>query len=238
MINGKKVLAIIPARGGSKGLPRKNIRDLCGKPLIAWSIEQALACAEIDKTVVSTDDEEIAQIAKNFGAEVPFMRPEPLASDTASSADVILHALDFYADKGQHYDVIVLVEPTSPLREVDDLSGAINQLIKSPGLRSVVGVSAVESNHPSFLFRVQEGELRPYLGKQPTGLRRQDIEELFFLEGSVYVSDVEVFREKRSFYHEKTGPWIVPRYKSLEIDEIVDLITAEALMSARQEGRI
>lgn len=238
MIDGKKVLAIIPARGGSKGLPGKNSRLLSGKPLIAWSIEHALNCPEIDMTIVSTDDTEIATISKSFGAEVPFLRPDYLSGDTASSIDVIFHAIDFLKEKGQDFDIIVLLEPTSPLREVDDVSGALKKLVQTPALGSVVGVSQTENVHPAFLYREEEGMLKPYLAKQPNNLRRQELEELYFLEGSVYVSFINVLREKKGFYHDKTGAWIVPRYKSFEVDELVDLICVEALMKARQQGQI
>lgn len=238
MINGKTVLAIIPARSGSKGLPGKNIRTLCGKPLIAWSVEQARACPEIDTVIVSTDDQKIARVATAFGAEVPFLRPNELSSDTASSIDVILHAIDFMAKGGSNFDLIVLLEPTSPLREVADISGAIKQLLGTPNCQSVVSVSQAEGVHPAFLYRLNEGLLKPYLGIQPTNLRRQDIEKLYFLEGSVYVSYIDALKARRSFYHENTAPWVVPKYKSFEVDELTDLIIIEALMSARQEGRI
>ncbi len=238
MINGKKILAIIPARGGSKGLPGKNIRMLCGKPLIAWSIEQARDCTGIDTVIVSTDDPEIARVAASFGAEVPFLRPDELASDTSSSIDVILHAIDFMAKTGSSFDLVVLLEPTSPLRDVSDISGAIKHLLGTPDCQSVVGVSQVESVHPAFLYQLHKGLLKPYLGVQPTNLRRQDIEELYFLEGSIYVSYINALKAKRSFYHDSTAPWIVPRYKSFEVDELIDLIIIEALMVAKQEGRI
>ena len=238
MIAGRSVLALIPARGGSKGLPRKNVLDLCGKPLIAWSIEQAMACPEVDNVVVSTDDKEIAGLSKAFGAEVPFMRPPELAGDTASSMSVILHAVDHLETAGASFDILVLLEPTSPLREVTDISGALARLVSDSRFESVVGVSQVESVHPAFLYRLQDGMLSPYLGEQKPAVRRQDIERLYFLEGSVYVSYVDSLRSRLSFYHEATAPWIVPRYKSIEIDEISDLIAVEALMSARSEGRI
>lgn len=238
MIEGKPVIAVIPARSGSKGLPGKNVRTLCGKPLIAWTIEQALACPEVDKVIVSTDDPEIARVAVSYGAEVPFLRPDELATDIASSVDVVVHAIDFMAKNGSNYDLVVLLEPTSPLREVSDISGAIKQLLSTPNCQSVVGVSQVESVHPAFLCQVNEGLLKSYLGVQPTNLRRQDIEELYFLEGSVYVSYIEALKANRSFYHESTAPWVVERYKSFEVDELVDLIVIEALMGAKQEGKI
>jgi N-acylneuraminate cytidylyltransferase/CMP-N,N'-diacetyllegionaminic acid synthase len=237
MINGKRVVAIIPARSGSKGLPGKNIRELCGKPLIAWSIEQGRACEYIDLVLVSTDSEEIANIAEQYGASVPFRRPAALAADTASTPDVLLHAIDYLASIGESFDYLVLLEPTSPLRTVADITGALEELSKSRYAESIVGVAKAEASHPSFLFRLHDGLLNPMSGAQPTGLRRQDLkEDFYYLEGSVYVSSVESFRAHKTFYHEATAAWVVDRYKALEIDELSDFLTAEALMKAELEG--
>jgi CMP-N,N'-diacetyllegionaminic acid synthase len=237
MINNQRVLAIIPARGGSKGLPGKNIRDLCGKPLIAWSIEQGLACKYVDTVLVSTDSIEIAAIAAKYGASVPFIRPTVLASDTSPSIDVLLHAVDHLSDRDDSYDYIVLLEPTSPLRDVSDISGALEQLVGSGCSESIVGVAKVENSHPSFLFVVQDGLLRPMSGSHPTGLRRQDLpEDFYYLEGSIYVSGVASLRKNRSFYHAATAPWIVDKYKALEIDELSDFIMVEAVLKAKLEG--
>jgi CMP-N,N'-diacetyllegionaminic acid synthase len=238
MIAGKSVLALIPARGGSKGLPGKNLRPMLGRPLIGWTIEEAGACAEIDATVVTTDDPAIAEVASHLGAEVPFMRPPELATDTASSIEVVLHALDALAGMGRSFDILVLLEPTSPLREPLDISGALGRLVGKPAVDSVVGVARVEGVHPAYLYRIEDGLLRPYGGVQPTGLRRQELESLYFLEGSVYASFVAALRARRSFYHERTAPWVVARYKSLEIDELSDFIAVEALLAARREGRL
>lgn len=130
MIKGKRVLGLVPARGGSKGLPGKNLRLMCGKPLIGWTIEQGMASKYIDRLVVSSDSTEIAKIALKHGAEVPYLRPPELASDTASSASVILHALDYLACQEDFYDLIVLLEPTSPLRDVSDIDGAIELCVQ------------------------------------------------------------------------------------------------------------
>lgn len=233
MINGKSVLAVIPARGGSKGLPRKNILPLSGKPLIAWSIEAANKSKFIDRCIVSTDDTEIAKVAEAHGCEVPFMRPEHLARDTSASMDVIFHALNFLSNQSIAYDYIIELEPTSPLRDSDDIDIALEKLDNNrEKADSIVGVSRVESAHPAFDVKINnDGLIEPYIGKAFSVLRRQDIEDLYFFEGSVYISDVEVLMKKGSFYHERTMPYIVPRWKSLEIDEMVDLITAEAIMN-------
>ena len=237
MIGGKSVLAIIPARGGSKGLPGKNIRPLCGKPLISWSILQGLASQYVDEVFVTTDSQEIIDIAKQFGAIAPFIRPESLADDDANSIDVLLHVIDYLTKEGHFYDYLVMLEPTSPLRDVSDIDGAIELLINNELAESVVGVTKTEGSHPSFLFTIQNELVRPMLGLQPNGLRRQDLQDdYYYLEGSVYISSVTALIERRGFYHADTLPWIVDRYKAIEIDELCDFIAAEALMKAKIQG--
>lgn len=237
MIGGKSVLAIIPARGGSKGLPGKNIRPMCGKPLIGWSIFQGLESQYIDEVLVTTDSQEILDIAKQFGANAPFIRPKPLADDDATSIDVLLHAVDYLTKAGRVYDYLVLLEPTSPLRDVSDIDGAIELLINNELAESVVGVTKVEGAHPSFLFTIQNELLRPMLGMEPNGLRRQDLkDDYYYLEGSIYVSSVTALIERRGFYHADAFPWVVDRYKAIEIDELCDFIAAEALMQAKIQG--
>jgi len=237
MINDKHVLALIPARAGSKGLPGKNIRRLCGKPLIAWTIEQGLGSSFVDKVVVSTDSEEIASVARHYGASVPFLRPQDLASDLASSLEVIFHAIDFLELRGEIYEYIVLLEPTSPLREVSDIDGAIELCAHSSQVESVVGVAKVDNTHPSFLFSLQDGRLHPMQGKHPTGIRRQDlVRDYYYLEGSVYVSNLKGLRREQTFYHDRTAPWIVDKYKAVEIDSVADFMVADALMDAQIKG--
>ncbi|MEE2746384.1 MAG: acylneuraminate cytidylyltransferase family protein [Pseudomonadota bacterium] len=232
--NSLKVLAIVPARGGSKGLPKKNLRPLCGRPLINWSIDTALACEEIDVVVVSTDDTQIAAVAAAAGAEVPFLRPPDLANDTASSIDVVLHALDFLERNKRFFDVVLLLEPTSPLREVGDIQTAL-QRIADMEASAVVSVCRAESAHPAFMFRIIEHDrLDPFLSLTPTGVRRQEIDPLFYLEGTLYASTVASLREQRSFYHEGTMAYEVAKWKALEIDDIWDFEMIEAI--ARYKG--
>lgn len=235
MKNNWKVLCIVTARGGSKGLPGKNIRPLLGKPLIAWSIDAGLRAPSADALVVSTDEEGIAQAARAAGARVPFMRPAELAGDTASSIDVVLHAIDWLAAAGEHYDVVVLLEPTSPLRESADIEAAL-ELMAGQHAGAVVSVCRAESVHPAFMYRRDaDGRLQPFLERQPTGLRRQEIEPLYFLEGTVYASRIDLLRARRSFYHEETVGYEVPRWKSLEIDELDDFLMVEALLKHKEE---
>jgi N-acylneuraminate cytidylyltransferase/CMP-N,N'-diacetyllegionaminic acid synthase len=233
MITQQRVLAIVPARAGSKGLPHKNIRSLMGKPLLAWSIETALACPYIDNVILSTDSQAYADIGIAYGAKVPFLRPAELATDTASSVDVVLHALDSLAALDDTYDIVVLLEPTSPLREPEDINQAL-ELIGAKKAQAAVGICLAETIHPAFMFRCGKDQLlTPMLGLQPDGLRRQDIEPLYFLEGSIYASDVHSLRETRSFYHGRTAGVVVPYERSPEVDSEVDFMFVEALLKAR-----
>lgn len=232
MYKNKRILALIPARAGSKGLPGKNIRLLLDRPLIAWTIKHALGCKYIDRVIVSTDNLKIAKTAKNFGAEVPFLRPKRLAADKTKAADVILHALAYFKKQDTYFDYLVYLEPTSPLREIEDVTTAIEMLANNKaGAVSIVGVSKVEATHPVFDVIINEkGLIRPYVGNFLKTGRRQDLSELYFLEGSLYISEVKEFIKNRSFYHDKTLPYIVPRWKSLEVDTYGDLICAAATL--------
>jgi CMP-N,N'-diacetyllegionaminic acid synthase len=237
MRNGQKVLCLVTARGGSKGLPGKNVRPLLDKPLIVWSIEAGLQVPSVDALIVSTDDAAIAQAARAAGARVPFMRPAELAGDTASSVDVVLHAIDWLERAGEHYDVVVLLEPTSPLRESSDIEAALDLLLTS-GAGAVVSVCRAESVHPAFIYRRDAaGRLQPFLERQPTGLRRQEIEPLYFLEGTIYISRIDVLCERRSFYHDDTVAYEVPKWKSLEIDDLDDFLMVEALLKHKKEHK-
>jgi N-acylneuraminate cytidylyltransferase/CMP-N,N'-diacetyllegionaminic acid synthase len=232
MINGKTIIAIIPARSGSKGLPGKNIKPLCGKPLIAWSIEAGLGSQYIDEVIVTTDCEEIANIAREFGASVPFIRPAELANDTALSIDVIRHVLNFYENKlHKNYDYTVLLEPTSPLRVTEDIDNAIEQLLKNPQASAIVGICKTESQNPAFLVKKNINNfLFGYENSDMKNLRRQDINDIYFFEGSVYVSDTVTLLTKKTFYHGNTLGYEFPKWKSIEIDDLDDFIMAEALM--------
>ncbi len=232
MIDGKTVLAIIPARGGSKGLPRKNVLPLCGRPLVGWPIKTALESAYIDRAVVSTDDEEIAKIALREGADVPFLRPADLATDTSDSISVVRHAIEMMRGGGEDFDYCVLLEPTSPLTEYRDVDSALERLDRSRDIAdSIVGVSKVVASHPAFDVRInRRGLIEPYGGNDFTALRRQEIAELFFFDGSLYISDIPALLKLNSFYHDRTLPYITPKWKSLEIDDFVDFICAEAIM--------
>lgn len=230
MINQKKVLAIIPARGGSKGLPGKNIRPLNGKPLIAWPIHAALNSRYVDRVIVSTDDTAIQQVALEFGAEAPFIRPAEFAMDTSPSSEAILHAIYYCRDNYGEYDYVVLLEPTSPLTESTDIDKALEELIAENGL-AIVGVSKVESSHPDYCATIGEKFLKPYNRESFTKpIRRQDIETLYFFEGSLYISEINEYLKTKTFYHDRTLPYIVPGWKSLEVDTLLDFLKIETVM--------
>jgi len=241
MLDGKSIFALITAKGTSEGLPGKNIRPLLGKPMIAWSIEQALRCPWVDALAVSTDSAEIAEIARSHGAEAPFLRPARLATATATSFDVVEHALDFYRnERGQSFDYLLLLEPTSPLRELCDIEQALQRLVRTPGADSIVGVSEAVCAHPAFTVAVDPAGFLTALGGADGGashqdaagqvLRRQDLSPAFFFEGTVYASKVSAYLEKRTFYHGSTLAHIVPKWKAPEVDDIYDFLTVEAMM--------
>ena len=231
MYKNKTFLGIIPARGGSKGLPGKNIKELCGKPLIAWSIESGLKSKYLDEVIVTTDSKDIANIAKQYGASVPFLRPDVLASDTATSFDAIKHTIEFYKNEfDKEFDYIVLLEPTSPLREARDIDIAIEQLFNS-NADSIVGICKTEDQNPAFLvFKNEKDFISGYENHDMKVLRRQDIKDVYFFEGTIYISKTDVLLNKKNFYHENTIGYVVPKYKSLEIDDIDDFIMVEAIM--------
>lgn len=238
MIDGKRVLALVPARSGSKGLPDKNIRPLGGKPLLAWPIAAALAAQYVDRVIVSTDSAHYADLARAAGADVPFLRPAALASDTAPSIDFILHALDTLAAADEHYDYLLLLEPTSPLTEASDIDRALSELAaQAASADAIVGVSALVSTHPAFAVRVEDsGRIAPYATSSfGQLLRRQDTEPLFSLDGSLYLSTVSALRSERSFCHQRTLPYITPRHKSFEVDDLLDFICIEAIHARRAQ---
>lgn len=224
-----KILTVIPARGGSKGLPGKNIKHLINKPLIAWSIEQGMGSKYVNEVIVSTDSEEIADIARQYGARVPFLRPSHLAQDTSSTKDVLIHLIEELEKKGEFYDYLLLLEPTSPLRETSDIDASIEILVNTQGARSIVGVSRVEGQHPVFCITLTENGFLESKNQFAT-FRRQDIDELYFYEGSIYLSEIQAYKESGSFYHEQTLGYRVPKWKSFEIDDEVDFIIVEALL--------
>lgn len=236
MIDGKRVLALVPARSGSKGLPMKNIRLLHGKPLLSWPIDAAKRSRYVDRVVVSTDSEEYAELAKVAGAEIPFLRPAELSVDTAPSIGFILHALDTLNAAGDRYDYLVLLEPTSPLTEASDVDAALEILVERRAhADAIVSVAEIVSAHPAFAVSFnEEGLIRPYASSSFGALpRRQDIAPLYSLDGSLYISTTAALQARMTFCHERTLSYVMPHYKSFEVDDLVDFICIEAILAQR-----
>jgi CMP-N,N'-diacetyllegionaminic acid synthase len=228
-MNTKKILTVIPARGNSKGISRKNIKLLAGKPLIAWTIETALALQAICRVIVSTDDVEIAQIARQWGADVPFLRPNILSSDSAKSVGVIIHALDWLMKKDNYLpDFVLLLQPTSPLRTAFDIKGAI-KLQKGKNADAVVSV--YEVSHPFSWVREIDRD-RKFLPKPDVGSvsRRQDARKLYQLNGALYLIKTSVLKKELTFTPEKTYAYIMPNERSLDIDTPWDFYLADLIL--------
>jgi len=222
------ILAIITARGGSKGLPKKNIKILGDKPLIAWSIESAKQVQSIDKVIVSSDNDEIINIAKQYGAIVPFKRPENLASDTATTNDVLIHALDYYKNQNQQFDYLVLLQPTSPFRKEGDIDKMIKLAITS-NADMVVSVKETSSNPYYVLFEEDEnGYLKK--SKDSKFTRRQDCPTVYEYNGSVYVIKVDSLLKQNSLAFTKTVKFVMDNYHSVDIDNQFDFDFAEFML--------
>jgi CMP-N-acetylneuraminic acid synthetase len=216
MIDSKKVLAIIPARGGSKRLPRKNILPLAGKPLIAWTIEAAIHSKIFDEVMVNTDDEEIAEISKKFGASVPFIRPDELATDTSSSIDVVKDTLQWYQARDIYFTEFVLLQPTSPLRDHNAIVGAW-QLYLQSGAESVISVCEVE--HPiQWTFKLNTAGVMSSMFDD-NAKRSQDYESIYRLNGAVYITKSNLIRDNNEIISSKKSvAYIMDQKSSIDID--------------------
>lgn len=230
MIDGNIVCGLIPARGGSKGIPGKNIKLLDGKPLIAYSIEAALESEYIDGVVVTTDSEEIAKLSRCFGAEVPFMRPPELAQDSSRTIDCVVHARDELAKMGRGPDVIVLLQPTSPLRTASDIDTALDLFIRR-GFKGLVSVSKAEENPVLMRTMNANSELAPLLDI-PSTMRRQDMPEFFSVNGSIYINLAEELTLETSLNDNPVG-YVMPVERSVDIDTLEDFKAAESLLAGK-----
>ena len=224
----KKIVAIIPARGGSKGLPRKNIIDLAGKPLIAWTIEAALKSKYITKTIVSSEDEEILNFSKNYGADV-IERPDNLASDTATSESVVDHTIDFLQCNGEEFDILVLLQPTSPLRTSIDIDSAFETMFDN---NSTAIISVFETDNKilkSFKYGVN-GYIEGISNNKYPFMRRQDLPKTYMPNGAIYIVNIDAFRISRGFMTDRTSCYVMPITRSLDIDTELDLRSIERII--------
>jgi len=223
-----KILAIIPARGGSKGIRRKNLQKLSGKPLIAHTIIAAKKTKSINKIIVSTDDKEIGKISKNNGAEVPFLRPKQISKDTSSTIEVIKHALKFLQENQSYVpDIIILLQPTSPLRTSQLITKTINTLKKSKAT-SVITVSKI-TKHPYASYWLKNDFLKPFEKNSTKYSRRQEFPDLFFPTGAVYTFWYDTLKKFNSLHGPKIKP-IVVQDEDIDIDNLRDLFFAEMML--------
>lgn len=229
------MIAIVPARGGSKGLPGKNLRPLCGLPLIAHTIRAALAAEKITRVVLSTDDKEIAQVGKAYGAEVPFIRPPELAGDSSMVMDAYLYTVDRLAkEANQPLESFVALLPTVPLRLPSDIDAAI-QTFYDNNADSVISVT--EAPVPLQWHRKidEDGVLRAYLPSFDAVSNRQAFEEEYVPNGAIYIFKTEVLRATRQYYTDRTFPYLMPPARSADVDTLIDFQWAEFLLGRNQE---
>lgn len=228
MIDNKKILALIPARGGSKGIKNKNIIDINGKPLIAYTIEAAKKSIYIDDIVVSTDSEKIKQSAAQFGAWIPFLRPAALAKDQTPTLDVVLHTIESLKKMGHTYDIFLLLQPTSPLRTSANIDQAL-EIFLTNKCQPLAAVTKV-SDHPLLIRSIaKDGYMEKLLQKQST-LRRQDMPDYYKLNGSIYIRLISDINEKTSF-NDSPVPYIMPEANAVDIDHALDILIVQFYLS-------
>ena len=236
MYKGNKVLAVITARGGSKGLPGKNIKELNGKPLIAWTIEQVKDSRLIDRLVISTDSQEIANVSESYGADVPELRPDALATDAASSMDVLEYTIKREEEQGRIYEYVMLLEPTSPLRKKEDLDNIIKLAGDNPERDGVISVGEVQLEHPMIVKRIsKEGVIVPYCAEVPDAYQRQQHDQALFPYGVGYLIKISVLKEQHTIYTSNVLPYYIELWQNYEIDDLYDFKCIETVMQMERD---
>jgi len=226
----EKCLAVIPARGGSKGIPRKNLQELQGIPLIAHTIQAAKKSKLISRVIVSTDDEEIADVSRLYGAEVPFIRPEELGSDTASSVDVVVHALSECESDGDNYSMLVLLQPTCPFRTADDIDSVIEMLLEDLEAQSAITVKPVPNEcNPHYIYKLEDKSWSPLVYSEKIQ-RRQDLPQYFVRTGDVYAVRTDYLKENNKVIGEHNLVYVMSEEVSVNIDTPLDLLVARTIV--------
>lgn len=223
------ILVVIPARGGSKGLSGKNIKDLCGKPLIGYSIDVARAITTDENICVSTDDQKIIDAVENYGLKVPFVRPAEYATDTATTNDVLLHAVDFYEKHGKHFDKLLLLQPTSPLRKTDEVKEAIGMYRDDIDMV----VSVTKSHAPAVLCNDNsEGFVELVYNKKAGS--RQSLPTFYEFNGAIYVININALKEKGLGGFDKRVKYVMPKESSVDVDDIYDFMLIESILNNKK----
>jgi CMP-N-acetylneuraminic acid synthetase len=225
-----KILGLIPARGGSKGIPHKNRKLLGGKPLLQYTIEAALGATELDAVVFSSEDDTLIGLAQNLGVRVPFKRPMELANDSARSIDVVLHALETLSEQGEHYDAVCLLQVTTPFRTSEAIDAAIHKF-KSTSIDSLISVLEVpHAFNPHWVFEEHDGTLNIATGEKEIISRRQELPPAYIRDGAIYITKNEVLREKGSFFGNRLGYYISDASRHVNIDTLEDWESAEKII--------
>jgi len=231
MIDRKSVLGIIPARGGSKGVPQKNSKIIAGKPLISWTIKEALQSKYIDKLIVSTESDEIGRISVSAGAEIPFKRPISLALDTVTGNEVILHTLKWFEKQNRVFDYFIYLQPTSVFRKTEHIDKAIEKVTSKVVADSLVSVAA-PSKHPYWMKKIdKKGFLEDFIGTSENFENRQSLPPVYAINGAIYISKWNKFLKHESFYKGNCLPFIMESYSSIDLDTMDDWEYAEYFLS-------
>lgn len=224
-----KILGVIPARSGSKGIKDKNITRLNNKPLIYWTIKEALK-SKIDKLVVSTDSKKYKKICEKFGADVPFLRPKSLATDNSKTVDVVIHMLNYYKKKNINYDFVMVLQPTCPFRTRRDINECISKIKKNKSYKSVISLQKVESFHPSRMKFIKNGLINDKFFKSNfKDSNRQKLKKIFIRSGLIYLAKTKEIIKKRTLEPKKSLPYYTDPKRSINIDNKIDLMLAQLL---------
>ena len=227
MINNKSILAIITARGGSKGVPGKNIKNLGGKPLIAWTIEAAKKSKYIDRLITTSDSNEIIKISEEYGSEAPFVRPSSLANDLSRQEDAITHAMEWVEKNDKRYDYILLLQPTSPFRDAVEINAVVELLESNPKARSIMVVKKSEKNPLMMNILPEDHSMKDFVPKELRLKNRQELPTYYNICGSTFIAEWDHFREEGSFITSEAYAYITDDIKGLDIDTVADFMLAE-----------
>lgn len=236
MYKNKKILAVITARGGSKGLPGKNILSLNGKPLIAWTIEQVKNSKYVDRIFISTDSAQIADVCCEYGVPVPELRPDELAQDNTSSMEVLNYTIDLLEKRGEFYDYLLLLEPTSPLRKMEDIDNMICIAGDNPEEDGVISVGRIHLEHPCIAKKIsKEGKMAAYMSDIAKIYQRQLEDAAYFPYGVGYLVRIDRLKKYNTIYMKNILPYYIERWQNYEIDDIYDFKCIEAIMKMEEK---